>query len=166
MFRNNFRQNILNYNKFLSRRYSRTPPQSLGQRFKQLSQKYGWVAVGVYGAISVLDFSIAFTAVNVIGADKVKLLEDKLLSCFGINTDKDSEKDENTKEERNSLWAMAVLAYGIHKTLFLPPRLALAAGVTPRLVRELQRRGYAIGPNSEKVVARMRQVKDRINRDK
>ncbi|TIA88900.1 hypothetical protein E3P99_02344 [Wallemia hederae] len=144
------------------------PPQqsqSLAQRFKELSKKYGWVAVGVYTAISVLDFSAAFAAVNVVGAERVKVLEKKVLNWVGLQT-QPSDNDGNEKEDKNSIWAMAVLAYGIHKTLFLPPRLALAAGITPRLVKELQRRGYAVGPNAEKVVARVRKVKERIDRDK
>lgn len=142
------------------------PNQSLGQRFKELSQKYGWVAVGVYTAISVIDFSIAFAAVNVAGAERVKKVEKKVLDWVGMNTSKQpSDSDKEGKEDKNSIWAMAVLAYGIHKTLFLPPRLALAAGITPRLVKELQRRGYAVGPNAEKVVARVRKAKERINGD-
>ncbi|TIB40561.1 hypothetical protein E3P86_00621 [Wallemia ichthyophaga] len=138
-----------------TQQFNPQPNQSLTQRFKQLSQKYGWVAVGVYTAISVFDFSLAFTVVNVAGAERVKKVENKVLDWV----------DEQVKEDKNSIWAMAVLAYGIHKTLFLPPRLALAAGITPRLVKELQRRGYRVGPNAEKVVARVRKAKERINGD-
>lgn len=146
-----------------TQQFNPQPNQSLTQRFKQLSQKYGWVAVGVYTAISVFDFSLAFTVVNVAGAERVKKVENKVLDWVGMNTSNPS--DEQVKEDKNSIWAMTVLAYGIHKTLFLPPRLALAAGITPRLVKELQRRGYRVGPNAEKVVARVRKAKERINGD-
>lgn len=44
----------------------------------------------------------------------------------------------------SSLWATAVLAYGIHKTLLLPVRLGLTAAATPAIVKYLQRFGLNI----------------------
>lgn len=50
------------------------------------------------------------------------------------------EDDENVKDSKSgsgssSLWATAVLAYGIHKTLLLPVRLGLTAAATPAIVK-------------------------------
>lgn len=47
------------------------PALSLSQRLKKLSREYGWAAVGVYFALSVLDFPFFFLAVRYIGAEKI-----------------------------------------------------------------------------------------------
>lgn len=44
---------------------------TLGQRMKKLSREYGWTAVGVYFALSVLDFPFCFLAVRWIGTDTI-----------------------------------------------------------------------------------------------
>ena len=142
--------------------------KSLTSRFKELSKKYGWVAIGVYTAISIVDFSIAFGLVNFAGAQKVKAVERSILDFVGFSKSSDNGHNQGENDQQgspNSLWAMIVLAYGIHKTLFLPPRLAIAAGITPRLVKELQRRGYAIGPNAEKMKEHMRRAKSKFDKD-
>jgi hypothetical protein len=44
---------------------------SLSGRFKKLSREYGWSAVGVYFALSVLDFPFCFLLVRVVGTDRI-----------------------------------------------------------------------------------------------
>jgi len=47
----------------------------LTQRVKALSKKYGWWAIGVYGALSVVDFALAFGLVSYLGMARVQRLE-------------------------------------------------------------------------------------------
>lgn len=47
------------------------PSLSLSQRFRKLSREYGWSAVGVYLALSALDFPFCFVAVRWLGTDRI-----------------------------------------------------------------------------------------------
>ena len=66
------------------------------------------------------------------------------------------------------LYAMIVLAYTIHKTLFLPVRVGLTAGLTPKLVNWLRARGWAGGAGTRRAASEMRErateMRDRIRR--
>lgn len=44
---------------------------SLSERFKKLSREYGWSAVGVYFALSVLDFPFCFLFVRLVGTERI-----------------------------------------------------------------------------------------------
>lgn len=44
---------------------------SLGARLKKLSKEYGWTAVGVYLALSALDFPFCFLFVRVVGTETI-----------------------------------------------------------------------------------------------
>jgi len=46
-------------------------PLSLSARLKKLSREYGWSAVGVYFALSVLDFPFCFLLVRVVGVERI-----------------------------------------------------------------------------------------------
>lgn len=128
------------------------PGASLSQRLKHLIKAYGWYALGMYIVLSVADFSVAFAAVNVLGAEQVGRVAASVKDAFaGFFPQKPVEPG---REEMDSaaahahggsegLWAMLVLAYTIHKTLFLPIRVGLTAGITPRLVAWLRTRGWA-----------------------
>jgi len=48
-----------------------TPSTSLRERLKTMSREYGWTAVGVYFALSALDFPFCFLAVRLIGTDTI-----------------------------------------------------------------------------------------------
>ncbi|KHN96959.1 peptide alpha-N-acetyltransferase [Metarhizium album ARSEF 1941] len=48
---------------------------TLSQRLKRLSKEYGWSAVGVYLALSVLDFPFCFLLVRVVGTETIGKLE-------------------------------------------------------------------------------------------
>ncbi|KAI0854901.1 hypothetical protein F4860DRAFT_497978 [Xylaria cubensis] len=58
-------------------------PQGLSARLKKLSREYGWAAVGVYFALSVLDFPFCFLLVRVVGTDKIGEFEHWVLSNVG-----------------------------------------------------------------------------------
>lgn len=58
------------------------PALSLSQRLKQLSREYGWTAVGVYFALSVLDFPFCFLAVRLLGTDRIGHYEDAIKNAF------------------------------------------------------------------------------------
>ncbi|WQF88614.1 hypothetical protein CDEST_13628 [Colletotrichum destructivum] len=53
---------------------------SLSQRLKKLSREYGWSAVGVYLALSVLDFPFCFLLVRIVGTDRIGRLEHWIVS--------------------------------------------------------------------------------------
>src|SRR2546421_10208291 len=53
---------------------------SLSQRLRKLSREYGWSALGVYLALTALDFPFCFLAVNKLGADRVGHWEHVVLS--------------------------------------------------------------------------------------
>lgn len=44
---------------------------SFGARMKKLTKEYGWVTVGVYLGMSVLDFPFCFLLVKVVGPDRI-----------------------------------------------------------------------------------------------
>jgi len=49
---------------------------SLSARLKKLSREYGWSAVGIYFALSVLDFPFCFLLVRTVGTEKIAYVED------------------------------------------------------------------------------------------
>ncbi|KAG6117322.1 hypothetical protein E4U13_001180 [Claviceps humidiphila] len=53
---------------------------SLSQRLKRLSKEYGWSALGVYLAISVLDFPCCFLLVRFVGTDNIGKAERYVMS--------------------------------------------------------------------------------------
>lgn len=55
-------------------------PQGLSARFKKLSREYGWAAVGVYFALSILDFPFCFLFVRVVGTERIGELEHWVVS--------------------------------------------------------------------------------------
>lgn len=53
---------------------------TLSQKLKRLSKEYGWSAVGVYLALSVLDFPFCFLLVRIVGTDTIGKVEHYVLS--------------------------------------------------------------------------------------
>ena len=151
------------------------PNASLSQRLKHLIKAYGWYALGVYIVLSTLDFTVAFAAVNVLGAEHVARVAADVKDYFAsmIHTT----PPEPGREEMDSaaghaagghegLMAMIVLAYTIHKTLFLPVRVGLTAAVTPRLVHWLRARGWAGSSGAKRAAQEMREkIRNRPDRD-
>lgn len=57
-------------------------PQTYSQRFKDLSRRYGYAAVGVYLGLSVLDFPFCFLTVRLVGPERVGEVEHAIVDSF------------------------------------------------------------------------------------
>ena len=135
---------------------------TLSQRLRQLIKTYGWYTLGVYVILSALDFTIAFAAINVLGAEQVSRVSHTIKEYFMsyIHT----RPPEPGKEEieqvqhggKEGLYAVLVLAYTVHKTLFLPIRVGLTAAITPKLVGWLTKRGWTGGAGAKRAAVEMR----------
>ncbi|OCK81794.1 hypothetical protein K432DRAFT_380962 [Lepidopterella palustris CBS 459.81] len=58
------------------------PAPSLSQRLRKLSREYGWSAIGVYLALSALDFPFCFLAVRMLGTDRIGRYEHAVIEAF------------------------------------------------------------------------------------
>ncbi|TKA64567.1 hypothetical protein B0A55_10451 [Friedmanniomyces simplex] len=58
------------------------PPPKQESKFKQLSRKYGWAAVGVYFGLSILDFPFCFLAVRWLGSERIVAAEEWVVDGF------------------------------------------------------------------------------------
>lgn len=143
------------------------------ERLKYLFKAYGWYALGVYAVLTILDFGVAFAAIYLAGAEHVSRLtayvKESALNIFGTKPPEraleDSNSDPSASGGQESLYAMLLLAYTIHKTLFLPLRVGLTAALTPPLVGWLRRRGWAGGAGTLRAAAEMRNhLKNRKNK--
>ena len=128
--------------------------------------------MGVYIAIGFVDFGVAFAAVNVIGAEQVSrvthAVKDYVTSfVHSAPTEPGKEDFEVTPPGgREGLYAMIILAYTVHKTLFLPFRVGVTAAVTPKLVGWLGQRGWAGGQGTMRAAREMRErMRRREDRD-
>lgn len=66
---------------------------SLSQRLRKLSREYGWAAVGVYMALSALDFPFCFVAVRLLGVERIGHFEHVVI--------------ESVKETFKTVWPQA-----------------------------------------------------------
>ncbi|KAH0827779.1 hypothetical protein J3R83DRAFT_3397 [Lanmaoa asiatica] len=143
------------------------PDATLSQRLKHLVKSYGWYALGVYLVFSALDFSVAFVGIKLLGAEQVSQAAAYVKQVvFGFFHNKPPEPGRDETESpaagnggQEGLYAMLVLAYTIHKTLFLPVRVGLTATLTPRIVGWLRARGWAGGEGARRAA---REMKERI----
>lgn len=146
---------------------SHAPQPSLSQRLKHLIKSYGWYALGVYTVLTILDFGVAFAAINLLGARQVSQVTDTVKHI--VHDIIHSKPPEPGREDldplggadgnvdgNGGLYAMLVLAYTVHKTLFLPVRVGLTAWFTPRLVGWLRQRGWA-GAGAKRAMADVRE---------
>ncbi|KAG6334006.1 hypothetical protein ID866_5089 [Astraeus odoratus] len=139
------------------------PNATFSQRLKYLIKSYGWYAAGVYFVLSALDFTVAFVGISLLGADQVAhattYVKETILEILQTRPPEPSSGEvERVEVERGQegLYAMIVLAYTIHKTLFLPVRIGLTATLTPRLVGWLRARGWAGGEGTMRAAQEMR----------
>jgi len=142
------------------------PKLTLSQRLKHLVKSYGWYALGVYLIISVVDFSVAFAAVKLIGAEHVSRVavsaKESVHGIFGSRPEPGREEMDKVVAQsqaggQEGLYAMIVLAYTIHKVLFWPIRVGLTAAFTPRLVDWLRLRGWAGSQGTRRAAEELRQ---------
>ncbi|KAI1009431.1 hypothetical protein LB504_003614 [Fusarium proliferatum] len=57
-------------------------PKGLTAKLKKLTKEYGWVTVGVYLGLTVLDFPFCFLFVRMVGADKIGEVEHRVMSSI------------------------------------------------------------------------------------
>lgn len=162
-------------------RYGHLPPNaSLTERLKHLIKKYGWYALGVYLAIGAVDFAAVFAGINLLGAERVSAAAAAVkawaLSHVGAAPpverevregveDAQDQAEEVGKGGREGLYAMIVLAWTIHKTVFLPVRVGVTAAVTPKLVHWLRMRGWVGRDGARRAATQMRErVKQRADK--
>lgn len=148
---------------------------SLTQRLRHLIKSYGWYALGVYFLLSVLDFGVAFAGINLLGADYVsRVAADVKGAVAHILHSKPPEpgRDELDHPQaapgggQEGLYAMLVLAYTIHKTLFVPVRVGLTAALTPRIVGWLSQRGWVGSQGTRRAATEMRdKLRERRSRN-
>jgi N-terminal acetyltransferase 2 len=148
------------------------PNASMSQKLKHLIKSYGWYALGMYFVLSTLDFGVAFAAINLIGAEHVSRVANaaKQVIAQTLHGSKPAEPGQDEMEPAQStssghegLYAMIVLAYTVHKTLFLPVRVGLTAWLTPHLVHWLRGKGWAGSAGTKRAAAEMR---EKLNRNK
>ncbi|KAH9057312.1 hypothetical protein EDB87DRAFT_1752583 [Lactarius vividus] len=123
-------------------------PPTLSQRLKELIKAYGWYAVGVYAAVSAADFTwlhnLVYSRPPEPGRDEI------------------DEVSKAVATGQEGLYAMLVLAFAVHKTLFLPVRIGVTAAFTPRFVKWLRARGWAGGEGTRRAMEEMRgRLRDR-----
>ncbi|KAI9250443.1 hypothetical protein BDA99DRAFT_522537 [Phascolomyces articulosus] len=113
-------------------------------KLKELAQKYGAAGVIVYLGIGMVDLGLTFAGIQVLGQDKVKQLEDTVINKVNEWRGKPPRPERDPQEQgQASLASVFVLAYGIHKTLFLPFRVTVTAAITPAVVRKIHALGWA-----------------------
>ncbi|KAF2479851.1 hypothetical protein BDY17DRAFT_256427 [Neohortaea acidophila] len=152
---------------------------SLSGRFKELSRKYGWAAVGVYFGLSVLDFPFCFLAVQLIGPDRIGEAEHAVVDWFwntvgvvfpSMQAEDRALQDAVVEAEGREgvvgkaghhkenasmcIWTQLLLAYGVHKSLIFF-RVPLTAAVTPKVVKTLRSWGWNIGRAEKKIKAKV-----------
>ncbi|KZF25578.1 hypothetical protein L228DRAFT_266041 [Xylona heveae TC161] len=155
------------------------PAPSLSQRLKQLSKEYGWCALGVYLALSALDFPFCFLAVRWLGAEAIGQYEHAAVEWFkemmpwpssenapaqtvgvdqaqvqdgqGEALGEEAKKRNGNDADQASIWTQLALAYAIHKS-FIFFRVPLTAAVTPKVVKVLRSWGWNVGRKSSKAV--------------
>lgn len=64
---------------------------------KKLSKEYGWTALAVYMALSVLDFPFCFLAVRSLGTERIGHYEHVVIHWFKSTLGLATKKDEDTK---------------------------------------------------------------------
>jgi hypothetical protein len=89
---------------------NRTEKASLSDRLKKLSREYGWTALGVYLALSALDFPFCFAAVRLLGVERighyenvvVEFVKDKFKAVWPTSEGSEDGQGKLAKaEERN-----------------------------------------------------------------
>lgn len=139
---------------------------SLTAKLKHLIKSYGLYAVGVYFVLGVVDFGIAFAAINFLGADQVSKVTSYIKGTIeemwhGSGPSDSPDGAVNGKESANGggregLYAMLVLAYTVHKTLFFPFRAGLVVAITPKFVRWLRSRGWTGSGGATRAASHLR----------
>lgn len=73
---------------------------------KEMSRKYGWIVVGIYLGLSVLDFPFCFLAVRWFGTERIAEIEHAIIDGFWGIVEKAVPSLKERREEKEAL-AMA-----------------------------------------------------------
>ncbi|KAI5951980.1 NAT2 [Candida jiufengensis] len=158
------------FKRYQSTTTTNTKPKAKG--IKALMKEYGYPALGVYLALSMIDLPICYVLVHSMGQEKIEYYENKIKQQFGYGIsdeelskkqaitkiennieNKEYEKYQNTKKDNNNWftyiknqfsWTEFAIAYGLHKSLIFI-RLPITAAITPGLVKLLRCWGFRIG---------------------
>lgn len=140
---------------------------------KDLVKEYGYSALGVYFALSMIDLPILYLAVHSMGKEKIESYENTVKNTFGYGVTPEElaakQAERKAKEEAESasdtvsevsenrgIWKTIydqfsfsefIIAYGIHKSLIFI-RLPITAAITPGIVKVLRGWGFKIGSQS------------------
>lgn len=154
---------------------------------KSLMKEYGYSALGIYFALSMVDLPICYVLVHSLGSEQIEYYENEVKQYFGYGIDPEElrrkqeinriqEKLDNPdgdKPVKNESffsyiksqfsWTEFALAYGIHKSLIFI-RLPITAAITPGIVKTLRRWGFKIGTNKLSTSATLAKdkVKDKV----
>ena len=146
--------------------YPRLPPDAtLSQRLRYLIKSYGWYALGVYLIVGALDFGVAFASIQLLGAEQVSKVATSAKDWVGgmlpskppAPGREEMEAPRTAPGGHEGIYAMVVLAWTIHKTLFLHVREGVTTAFTPRLVGWLRQRGWAGGAGTRRAATEMRE---------
>ncbi|TFL01536.1 hypothetical protein BDV98DRAFT_567115 [Pterulicium gracile] len=143
---------------------------TLSQRLKHLIKTYGWYALAVYLLVGVVDFGVAFAGISLFGAEHVSravaTAKSAVLGFIHPEHPPEPGKEDTDPLHINpsaggsdGLYAMLVLAYTVHKTLFMPVRIGVTAAFTPKIVGWLTKRGWAGRAGTKRAAE---EVKERI----
>ncbi|KAK4496461.1 hypothetical protein PRZ48_012441 [Zasmidium cellare] len=151
---------------------------SLSERMKEMSRKYGWIVVGIYLGLSVLDFPFCFLAVRWFGTERIAEIEHTIIDSFwgivekAVPSLKERREQKEAadaivaaeeaareggeavvkdakKHEDASIWTQLLLAYGVHKSLLFF-RIPVTLAITPKVVKTLRSWGWNIGKTKPK----------------
>lgn len=137
-------------------------PQPRPRGVKALMKEYGFSALGVYLALSMLDLPLCYVMVHAAGREKIQEYENSVKQFFGYGKSSEELKREQEitriHEETEDVhpsgiqavfpwfsWTEFAIAYGIHKLVFIFVRVPLTAAITPPLVKLMRRWGFKIG---------------------
>lgn len=162
------------------------PPPPRGKKpqgIKALMKEYGYPALAVYLALSMIDLPICYVLVHSMGQEKIQYYENKVKQAFGYGVS-DAElkhqqevqkieagidQDDNAIEEQKAAqrdqnmiqyvmsqfsWTEFAIAYGLHKSLIFI-RLPITAAITPGIVKLLRSWGFRIGTDKLSTTANL-----------
>lgn len=78
----------------------------MSDRMKAMSRKYGWIVVGIYLGLSVLDFPFCFLAVRWFGTERIAEVEHAIIDRFWGLVEKAVPSLKERREQKEAL-AMA-----------------------------------------------------------
>ncbi|GAA5805263.1 hypothetical protein HPULCUR_010777 [Helicostylum pulchrum] len=149
--RPNYIKSSLFVNRPICRTVTTSSPPKQPSKTKQFMKKYGYVGIGVYLALGLVDLSATMGFITLKGAHRVREVEDYVIGkAKGILGMEHTPLDATKGTDKPSLTSLFFIAYGIHKTILLPFRLSLTAAITPAVAKRLQKLGWVKNISNKK----------------